>query len=278
MRKSIQIGYDGLFALKCALAAKVGFKEISLNCSEVLDKSESEWEAIAEDIRAILEKNGLHCSQSHPYYYDLLLSSEITEERYEFAMKQAIITSAKLGAQWCVFHPRSSITSGFSVKRSLEDNKCRFGEYLELAVKHGTGIAAENLPVFDGIIPVMPFYSSNPEDLIALVDSFNDEKMAICWDFGHANLMCFDQAEKIREVGKRLQCTHVHNNFRVRDDHLTPDQGDIPWGKVMKAVREIGYTGALTLETHCRYDTPALLESFAKHNYACLEFLESLEE
>ena len=274
MKKAIQIGYDRLFETKCFFAAEAGFKYISLNLSKVLGKTEREWELAISDIERILSENKLSCIQSHPYYYDLLLSSEIVEEDKEFAIKQAIIATAKLGGEWCVIHPRSAINAGFSASRALEDNRRYLSEYLELATKCGTGIAVENLPVFHGIVPVMPFYSSNFEDLCELADSFNDEKMQICWDFGHANLMHFDQADAIRYLGSRIKCTHVHNNFKSEDSHLPPESGNIPWDKVMPALYSTGFDGGLTLEVHCRYEDSELLRSFAKYNYDCLEFIE----
>lgn len=276
MRKSIQIAYDEFFELKCKLASLAGFKEISLNCSDVLDKTEAEWDKVIDNVAKILDANGLWCSQSHPFFYDLRISSEKVEDRLEFSMKQAIRASAKLGAEWVVFHPRTNITSGFSIKQSFEDNKKAFSEYLEVAKKYGTGIAVENLAIFSEFIPTIVTYSCITENLIDFADSFKDKSLGICWDTGHANLMNYDQAEKILMVGDRLKCTHVHNNFGVRDDHLTPDQGNIPWQKVMHAFKQIGYQGALTLETHCRYTEEGLLKDFAKYNYQCLEFLDRL--
>ena len=276
MRKSIQIAYDELFELKCSLAAKAGFKEISLNCSTILDKTESEWDEISEKIGAILNTNGLWCSQSHPYYYHSSISSEIRDERYEFAMKQAVRISAKLGAEWCVFHPRTAISSGFSIKQAFEENNRTISTYLDVAKKYGTGIAVENLAIFYENVPTIVTYSSITENLIDLVDSFKDESVGVCWDTGHANIMNYDQADRIRMVGNRLKCTHVHNNFGKYDNHLTPDQGNIPWEKVMHAFKEIDYKGAMTLETHCCYAESDLLVDFAKHNFKCLEFLDRL--
>jgi len=276
MKKAIQIGYDDIFEKECQYASEGGFRYISVNFTQVLGKTEYEWEKIIENIQRILDKNKLECIQTHPYYYDLRLSSELTEEIYEFAIMQAIIAGGKLGASWNALHPRSSVSSGFCPSRSLEDNRRDFSKYLEVAVKHNTGIAAENLPVFHGIVPVMPFYSSNYEDLQVLVDSFHDDRMGICWDTGHANLMHFDQADAIRVLGKRIQCTHVHNNFRNDDNHLTPDSGNIPWDQVMQALASTGYDGALTLETHCGYSDEGLRKSFNRHNYECLVFLEKL--
>ena len=275
MIKAIQIPYNALFPLKCRLAAQAGFRYIAVNFTEVTAKTEGEWEALTEEIRRILEENSLRCIQSHPYYYDLMKSSEILDEEHEFAIRQAIVASGKLGASWCVLHPRTSLTTGRYVSASFEDNRKVFSGYLELAAKCGTGIATENLPIF-GMKPMIPFYSSSFEDLAALTDSFHDPRMAICWDTGHAHLMSFDQAEAIRFLGSRIQCTHIHNNFRQMDNHLPPDQGSIPWDRVMKAFSAIGYRGPLTLETHCCYSEEGLLASFARHNFACLGYLEGL--
>ena len=276
MRKSIQIKYDALFQLKCRLAAEAGFSEIAVNFTPILDKTESEWDAITDHIGGILADHGLRCGQIHPYYYDLRVSSECREERCEFAMKQSVKAAGKLGASWCTFHPRTSVTSGYSSRVAKKDNQRDFLTYLEVAHRYGTGIAAENLPVFGGMRPVMPFYSSDPEDLLELVDSIDDERMGVCWDFGHANLMHFDMANAIRLLGSRIQCTHVHNNMRREDDHLPPDQGNIDWKRAIGALREVGYTGALTLETHCQYDDPTVLAAFARYNYGCLVWLEEL--
>lgn len=276
MKKAIQIGYNELFELKCRIASRVGFRHIAVNFYPLLGKTGAEWDAVTDDILRILEENRLSCVQTHPYYYDLRLSSEICTEECEFAIKQAVIVSGKIGAKWCALHPRTSLSTGLYCLRSREDNEKRIDEYLTLAEKHGTGIAVENLPIFDGIVPVMPFYSHSYDELAVLVDGFDSPRVGICWDTGHANMMDFDQAEAVRYLGTRIKCTHIHNNFKCHDSHLSPENGDIPWDRVMAAFAEIGYGGPLTLETHCCYDDEALLESFARHNLAGLRYLEGL--
>lgn len=278
MKKAIQIGYNDLFEKKCEYAREAGFNHIAVNFYEMLGKTELEWEKAVEHIQGILSKLHIECVQTHPYYYDLRDSSEIIVDECEFAIKQAVKATGELGAKWCALHPRSSISSGFSVKKSFEDNKRDFSVYLELAKKYNTGLAAENLPIFPGLSPSMPFYSSDYYDLCELVDSFNDSSMAICWDTGHANLMHFDQAEAIKFLGNRIKCTHIHNNDRRNDNHFPPDNGSIEWDKVMAAFSSVGYDGPLTLETHCMYPADDLLKNFARHNLGCLEYLERLYE
>ena len=109
-----------------------------------------------------------------------------------------------------------------------------------------------------------------------MCDSFHTDHVGICWDTGHARLNNDDQAACISFLGDRIKCTHIHNNWGVRDDHAPPVYGDIEWDKVMSAFAGIGYQGPLTLETHCWYVTDDLLRSFAKHNFDSLVYLESL--
>ena len=276
MQKAIQIAYDDLFSIKCQCASEAGFRHISVNFNEVPHKTEDEWKVATEDIQGILDRNGLSCVQTHLKYHNLLESSEVLDEQTDFHICQGILAGGALGAKYNVFHPRSSISSGYRPSKSFEDNRALLSKYLEYAVKGNTAVAVENLPIFPARSKLMPFYSSSFEDLSTLVDSFSDEHIVICWDFGHANLMKWEQSDAIGFLGDRIKCTHIHNNFGFCDDHSTPDMGNIDWKSAMASLAAVGYNGPLTLETHCWYDDQELLRSFIRHNFACVEYLERL--
>lgn len=277
MKKAIQIRYNEDFASNCEYAAQAGFKHISVNFSAHLNLN---WETIKNDILSILELNKLECVQTHLPYYDLRISSEILDNRLEDYIMKAIALSGKISAKWCVYHPRTSVSSGFRSNQAIEDNRRTVSGYLDQAIKNGTGIALENLPIFHEIVPVMPFFSSDFEDLCILADSFNDDKMAICWDTGHANLMHFDQADAIRYAGKRIVCTHIHDNNKNDDHHYPPTMGNINWQSVMGAFAEIGYEGPFTLETLEDYaekhKDAEMLKGFMRFNYNSLGYIEGL--
>ena len=276
MQKAIQIPYNDLFKLKCECAAEAGFRHIAVNFNPLMGKTEDEWKQITEEIQGVLAETNLQCVQSHLCEYDLLSSSEIEDEDRYFGIRQSIIASGKLGAEYGVFHPRTSISSGYRSSKSLEDNKALLGRMLECAYQQNVSIAVENIPIFSLDNKMLPFFSSNFEDLAALVDSVSDERVVICWDFGHANLMAWKQSCAIGFLGSRIRCTHIHNNFGGRDDHSTPDIGSIDWKDAMTALAATGFDGPLTLETHCGYTDAMLLRSFVKHNYACVEILERM--
>ena len=86
------------------------------------------------------------------------------------------------------------------------------------------------------------------DDLCKIVDAFKSDKIAVCWDTSHANLMPFDQADVIRKLGKRIVQTHLGSNYKERDDHALPIFGNVNWKNVMGAFNDIGYRYELNLE------------------------------
>ena len=250
MIKSIQIAYYELFELKCQLAAKAGFRHISVNFHDMVDFSDRAFDAAPDHIQAILEKTGLTAVQTHLPYYSLLISAEELYDDFERKLHRSIEVGSKIGAFWNVYHPRSAINADFSTAASFEINKRVISGYLETAAKFGGGVALENLPIF-GFMPIMPFYSFDYHDLCQLHDAFATDNVGICWDTGHANQMRFDQVRALRAVGHRLKNTHINDNhYGTRDEHLQPFMGTIDWFKVMAVLAEIGYDGDLAYETN----------------------------
>lgn len=271
--KSIQIEYNHKFEDECRRISEVGFKYITISFCNMDDYSDRTFLQAQKEIDEILSRYDLRAVQSHLYYYDLLISSEKQDEDKERQIKRGIELSGKLGIPWCVWHPRAHSSGGYSKELSFKDNFKQVCKYLEYAYKYNTGIALENLMSWPGY----HMYGSEYEELAELYDSFNDQKIGICWDFGHANLMDFSQEDALRYLGKRIKCTHIHNNFKNYDLHLLPDSGIIEWEKLMPIVTEIGYNGPLTLETHYHYSDEEMIQEFYLHNFKCLEFLERLK-
>ena len=83
-----------------------------------------------------------------------------------------------------------------------------------------------------------------------LTDSFGaPEHLAICYDFGHANLANPGHTrEDLLAIGQRLKAVHVNDNRGTADEHLMPFHGTVDWKAAMAALAEIGYTGDLTYE------------------------------
>ena len=177
-------------------------------------------------------------------------------------IRRAIIGCHILNIPWMVYHVIPHPTS-FAGKHMgvFEYNHEFFAPVQELAHKYGVGIALENIwPVYED----MPY--ARTEDLIALVDSFNDPLVGVCWDTGHGNLTqnshnykrhnrpdllpLRDQYAQITKLGKRLKCLHINDNNGMDDDHITPFFGTIDWPNVIRALDDISYEHSFTFEAH----------------------------
>lgn len=270
--KAIQIPYDARFEKECSIASKVGFRHIAVNLNNMPDNTDDAYDKAPEHILGILEKYDLKAVQTHLYYYHPFSPADQMEAALEHRLLREIEVSGKIGADWCVWHPRYCMDGEWALEnlneeQTLHYNQLTVSRYLEQAERFGTGIALENL--FRKMMP------GGLETLLRIHDRFDAENIGICWDTGHANMMEFDQSEAIGLMGARIKCTHIHNNFKNGDFHLPPDAGTIDWKAVMQAFKDIGYGGPLTLETQCLYpEDGQLLEDFIRYNYNCLEFLQ----
>lgn len=273
MKKAIQIPYSEAFERECRIASEEGFRYISVNLHDISEPSDAVYDRAPAHISELLEKYGLEAVQTHLFYYYPLSSADQIDEALEHRILREIEVSGKIGAPWCVWHPRyfksgEWKTGEYDEERTFFYNHETLPRYLEQAEKFGTGIALENL--FGSMM------YGGADTLARLCDSFHTDRMGICWDTGHANINPEDQPSAISSMGDRIKCTHIHNNWGKRDDHAPPVYGNIEWSRVMSALSENGYNGPLTLETHCWYEDESLLRSFTRHNYDCLVYLESL--
>lgn len=269
--KAMQIQYDKTFERALSAARNAGYKYVSVGFGNNI--AELQDDAFDKTVAELIEKTkqyGLCCIQTHLPYYSLVVSSDNVDERMETAIKNCIRLSGKIGAKWCVMHPRSG--KDFDKKQSFEDNVRDISNYLPKAEESGVMLAIENLPVFPGW-PTGYHYSSDYKDLCTLHDYFGaDESLCVCWDFGHADLTKFDHIEAIKYVGSRIKCVHIHDNFGYEDDHNIPLVGKCDWNALIPALMSTGYDGAFTLET--RYCDNEGLDGFMKYSFECVSILE----
>ena len=230
-------------------AKEAGFSTVGITLFNSLFESNA-WRDTICALREFLDKQGLRCMQTHLPWYDILQSSAVTDAETDEQIARGVEATAILGAGYGVYHPRTAITeSGYDWKLSFLHNKEALAPLLEVAEKHDVGVAVENIPVFPGFLRRM-FYTSDPDDLCELVDSYETPRLAACWDTSHGHLMPFDHAKMIRKVGKRIKATHLAANHGDEDWHLLPLFGTANWPSIMQAFRDIGYDRDLNLEVN----------------------------
>ena len=214
-----------------------------------------DWERRIDEVAETAARLGVEFSQSHiPFCkvspaHDPYFTDDGKLAYFRESIRRAYIASGMLGVKNATIHPLPDPQTG-SREESIRINHEFYDDFIEEGLRRGVGTAYENLfAPFDRRIVIR--FGDRPDDLIALVDSYNDERIGICWDFGHANLVRLDQPACLRAIGgSRLKNLHIDdNNGTNRDEHLLPFLGTVDWQRVIPVLAEIGYQGDLTLET-----------------------------
>lgn len=207
------------------------------------------WERWVDRVGEYAARLGITFRQSHSFYYRTKESTDMTINRpwYEERIRRSIQAAQKLGVKWTVVHPCDfDADEVYDFDKNRRFNREYWQPLIDFAFHHEVGFCFENM--FQS--GKKRRYCSRVEELIDLVDSFNDPRVGICWDTGHASLAGQKQGESILLVDKRLKCMHIHDNHGVpkQDEHLMPYYGSINWDEVLSAVRQVGYTNDFAFE------------------------------
>ena len=97
---------------------------------------------------------------------------------------------------------------------------CLYAPLVEQCKKDGAFRGVENLPKWPNDYPY--FYIWIADDHRDVVDKLGSKHAVAVWNFGYANLMESDHAQRLLTVGSRIKGTHVYNNNATDDQHLLP--------------------------------------------------------
>ncbi len=156
----------------------------------------------------------------------------------------------RIGARLVVVHPEAKTSEAV-----LE-------QLLSLAQHSNVVIALENLANNQWSL-------DRVTDIVRTARSQGFENIGLCLDTGHAFIEGADLYKAIIENSDILVAIHIHDNNGVRDEHLPPGKGKIPWHSVRNALRDAGLESiALIAEPQCRGKTcERALRETEKHLY-----------
>lgn len=143
----------------------------------------------------------------------------------------------------------------------------RLAQFLDIASKYRVALAIET----DG---------KNSERLLEFIDGTDPKACGICFDTGHAQIN-MGAAELARLLGRRVICTHIHDNrcvpsaceggvrtfaearrmhaiYSKEDAHLLPFEGVIAWPELLQVLWDSGYRGRFTYETGHAEELPPI--------------------
>jgi L-ribulose-5-phosphate 3-epimerase len=237
-----------------------GFRRLDFNYWDyqpwVLNKTWGEEEAWGQSIRADADLAGIRFSQMHGPVHGSTFACMVLDLNVDSFLELAqrsLRTAAILGVPWVVFHPTNIGASRYEKHSDTLDFNCQFFRRLFPVMEEtGVGIALENL-VDNANRPRginHRSFGAVPEELAELVDTLAHPLVGACWDTGHGHRQGLPQGDSLRILGNRLKATHIQDNDGVKDHHLLPYHGTIDWNEVITTLREIGYAGDFTYETH----------------------------
>lgn len=239
------------------LVSEAGFRVFDLNFYDwSLPGSEfltDRWEWWIDDVAQSASKLGVTFGQCHAYFYPFLDVSMSEEEKahHELLQHRSLVCCKRVGAHTCVLHPETSWEGVEIVRNSFRANQEYYKPLVERMEAWGMRLAIENMCDY-GIAPKRKFCAC-PEELVDFVKSFGSDRIGICWDFEHADIMGQDQQDALRYIGPLLFATHVSDTYSKTDSklmHVLPMTGTIRWEEIMKVLKEIAYQGDFCYEVH----------------------------
>ena len=134
-------------------------------------------------------------------------------------IEKAVLISERFNSENVIIH-----ANGYSdcrpelkfkiIRRSL-------GELAQYAADHNIRILLENL--------FSPRITSDPDQIISLIDSYSEKHLGLCLDLGHLNLQNIEFKKLSENHYKRLFSIHLNDNVNgEKDEHLLPGMGNAP--------------------------------------------------
>ena len=248
-----ECGYDGV---DFDLGMKIPTQKV--RAGEVHGFYDAEVETLLEyykPIKAAADKCGIAFPQAHGPF-PLWVEDHPEVHDYLIAVVEKMCAICRLlECPILVVHPMTLPDRQEEFRRNLE----MYRELIPAAKKYGVQICLENMFLTDHDRKVAGA-CSNMDEVCRYIDTLNEEAgetaFGFCYDVGHANLICNDILEDLRTLGHRLTALHIHGNDTRRDLHAIPflvrttkKELSLDWESFIRGLREIGYRGALNLES-----------------------------
>jgi D-psicose/D-tagatose/L-ribulose 3-epimerase len=220
------------------LVKKIGFDwiEVPLESLDDLDHKRG---------AAIIKEYGLGVSATAAMGpdRDLIHPDQAVRENGMAYVKGAIRATHDLGATNFVGPLYSAVgrTWQMTAEERARDTDLLVKNLSELsnyAADHGVVLCVEPLNRFE------TSFINLAEQVIAVVDRVGHPNCQIMLDTFHMNIEEKSSGDAIRAAGKRLK--HLHS---CENDRGAPGSGQVAWKEVAQALKDIGYEGAVVIES-----------------------------
>lgn len=218
-------------------------------------------QAMADDVRALLDKHGVAISALG--YYSIPLSANEDQATAAIAHLHKVIDAAPmLGLK------NVNTFVGANQYKTLDENFALFQEVFPPIVRHaeerGVYLGIENCPMlYAKTWPMGLNIARSPAMWRRMFEAIPSDHFGLNYDPSHLRMQLMDPIAPIREFGSRILHTHA-KDMRIDLDRLNdvgslvppmerstaklPGLGDIDWGKWIGALSDAGYQGPVCIE------------------------------
>lgn len=222
--------------------------------------------SVGAAFRAFAEKIGMEVSQGH-----LWLSCRIcTMPDAVEILRDWLVLYDAIGIKNAVLHCDSLATEGeYASEEISARNLEKLLEIQPTVKKLGLRVCLENLTRC----------CRSADDINWLIDRLDEDCFGICLDTGHLNLCEQSQRDFIMKAGRRLHALHIADNEGKADQHMMPyGKGNVDFGCVIRALREVGYNGLFNLEIPGERLAPLEILGYKlEYIRKCYEYLMNIE-
>ncbi|MCL2472048.1 MAG: sugar phosphate isomerase/epimerase [Treponema sp.] len=175
-----------------------------------------------------------------PNEYNRLAGLELIKNRVDLAhLLDAEAIVLHLDLPWQRFEAEKDYRDHF-----YKNTQKSFDELESYCTSRRIRVCVEN-----GIIP--PAHTRYMFD--TLFSRYNNDYMGLCFDTGHANIMCGENRLEFAErYNDRLFMIHIHDNKGKEDEHLLPFTGSFDWEGFAPVLARSPYRFPLLVESSYR--------------------------
>lgn len=216
------------------IARDVGFDEVECHTEEDPKR--------AEEIKNASVKTGLriHSVMNSAHWKFPLSSSDPEVVAQSMKGMETSLRNAKLWGADTVLLVPAVVNASTPYNEAWTRSQAQIRKLIPLA---------QELKVIIAVEDVWNKFLLSPREFAQYVDEFQSPWVKAYFDVGNIVLYGYPE-DWIRTLGKRIQKIHLKDfRFRNRLAEFVPlREGDIQWPAVYKALAEIGYKGAVTVE------------------------------
>lgn len=210
--------------------------ELSHEHGSVLLARGEDHRAEGKRFAEFLKNHGITCLQGHlAFPAHLVTDLSFTD----YIVRQAELYEA-IGIKYAVLHSDYMNGIDISYEERFEKNVEAFTKLAKRTEHIDITFCLENL---GGV-------SKGVDELTETIHRIGSSRFGICLDTGHLNITkTSSQRDFILKAGAYLKALHIADNQGETDQHMMPfGKGTVNFTEVVKALREIGYSGIFNFE------------------------------